>query len=52
MSWATFGGSEFLIPGCIQLEERCPLSRNITEWYQEAGKGREGRMPVLVSRSL
>lgn len=49
MNWAAFGGPEFFIPGGIQIEARCPLSRNITEWYQEQGGQGEGRLCVLIS---
>lgn len=37
MNWATFGGSEFFVPGAVQIDTRyplAPLSSNITEWYQ------------------
>uniref|UniRef100_A0A2I2ZTJ5 Regulatory factor X4 n=1 Tax=Gorilla gorilla gorilla TaxID=9595 RepID=A0A2I2ZTJ5_GORGO len=37
MNWAAFGGSEFFIPEGIQIDSRCPLSRNITEWYHYYG---------------
>lgn len=49
MNWTAFGEPEFFIPGCIQIEERCPLSRNITEWYREEKGAGEGRLCVLVS---
>lgn len=49
MNWAAFGGPEFFIPGGIQIEARCPLSRNITEWYQDKGGQGEGRLCVLIS---
>lgn len=43
MNWAAFGGPEFFIPGGMQMEASCPLSRNFTEWYQqEGGCEREG----------
>lgn len=48
MNWAPLGGPGYLIPGGIQIEARCPLSRNMTEWYlEERGLG-EG-LRVLVS---
>ena len=50
MNWAAFGGSEFFVPGGIQIEARCPLSRSSTEWYQE-WRGR-GRGKVTVGAQL
>lgn len=53
MNWATFGGSEFFVPGGVQIDTRCPLSplsSNITEWYQAQEEGGGGVLRAPLPR--